>query len=47
MTGEGANTGEDIEGLGATDADFDFIASARQDIPRLVKEIRLLKEMIR
>ena len=35
--------GNDIEMLGATEADYDFIANARQDIPRLVQEIRGLK----
>jgi hypothetical protein len=43
MTGEGTERGEDIEMIGATQADFDFIANARQDIPRLIKEIRELK----
>ena len=28
---------------GATNADFDFIANARQDIPRLIQEVRRLK----
>jgi hypothetical protein len=46
MTGipEGENIwqekrGEDLEIIGATTADLDFIANARQDIPALVKEI--------
>ena len=44
MTGEeGKSRGVDIELLGATDADYDFIANARQDIPRLIQEIRELK----
>jgi hypothetical protein len=43
MTGEGTERGEDIEMIGATQADFDFVANARQDIPRLIKEIRELK----
>jgi hypothetical protein len=43
MTGEGEQRGEDIEMLGATEADFEFIANARQDIPKLVKEIREMK----
>ena len=43
MTGEGDNRGEDIQMLGATVHDYDFIASARQDIPRLVQEIRRLQ----
>lgn len=46
MTGEGERRGEDIEMLGATIADFDFIANARQDIPKLVKEIRELKRKL-
>lgn len=43
MTGEGAARGDDIELTGATPADFDFIAHARQDIPRLVAEVRALR----
>ena len=35
--------GEDIELSGASIADQDFIAHARQDIPRLVREIRRLR----
>ena len=34
--------GEDIYLDGATNADYDFIAHARQDIPRLIQEIRKL-----
>ena len=47
MTGEGKNRGEDIELLGATQADYDFIANARQDIPKLLDEIRRLKKLIK
>ena len=43
MTGEGNQRGDDIEMLGATEADYNFIANARQDIPRLVQEVRQLK----
>ncbi len=43
MTGPKNKRGEDIELLGATIADFDFIANARQDIPKLLKVIRELK----
>jgi hypothetical protein len=46
MTGEGINRGEDIEPLGATKYDIDFIANSKQDIPKLIKEIRELKEYI-
>jgi len=46
MTGEGEQRGDDIEMLGATEADFDFISNARQDIPRLVKEIREMREKL-
>jgi hypothetical protein len=42
MTGEEEQKGE-IEMIGATIADYDFIAHARQDIPRLINEIRELK----
>ncbi|MDP3156561.1 MAG: hypothetical protein Q8N23_28070 [Archangium sp.] len=44
MTGEGSNRGEDIELSGATVADYDFIACARQDISRLLAEIARLRE---
>jgi hypothetical protein len=36
--------GDDIYMTGATTADQDFIAHARQDIPRLLDEIARLKE---
>lgn len=38
--------GEDIELSGASNADQDFIASARQDVPRLVAEVRRLRRLI-
>ena len=37
--------GEDIYLTGATDADQDFIAHARQDIPRLIAEIERLRSI--
>lgn len=43
MTGCGKNRGNDIELSGATAADQDFIAQARQDIPRLLDEIARLR----
>jgi hypothetical protein len=43
MTGSGQNRGNDIELSGATAADQDFIAHARQDIPRLLDEIARLR----
>ncbi|KAA9034564.1 hypothetical protein FW778_22265 [Ginsengibacter hankyongi] len=43
MTGPENQRGEDIGLYGATIADYDFIANARQDIPRLLKAIRELK----
>lgn len=46
MTGEGASRGEDIELIGATVADQDFIAAARQDVQRLVAEVRALQEIL-
>lgn len=36
----------DIELMGATVADQDFIAAAREDVPRLIAEIRRLRSMI-
>ena len=38
--------GEDLEIHGATIADLDFIAHARQDIPALVEEIERLQKLI-
>lgn len=46
MTGEGENRGDDIELTGATVADQDFIAHARQDIPKLLDEIARLKTLL-
>jgi hypothetical protein len=45
MTGTKEARGEDIELTGATVADQDFIAHARQDIPQLLEEIQRLKKM--
>ncbi len=36
--------GDDIELSGATIADYDFIAAARQAVPRLIAEIRALRQ---
>jgi hypothetical protein len=38
---------EDIYLSGATIADYDFIAHARQDIPRLIAEMELLRSINR
>jgi hypothetical protein len=38
-----ATPGSDIELSGATAADQDFIAHARQDLPRLLGEVRRLR----
>lgn len=38
------NSQADIELLGATVADQDFIAGARQDVPRLLAELRRLRQ---
>lgn len=37
---------DDIELSGASHADHDFIASARQDVPRLVEEVRALRARV-
>jgi hypothetical protein len=44
--GQGKNRGDDIEIYGASTPDQDFIASARQDIPRLLEEIENLKRQL-
>ncbi|MFL6623839.1 MAG: hypothetical protein ACJ8NR_14730 [Sulfurifustis sp.] len=46
MTGSADARGNDIELSGATDADQEFIAHARQDIPRLVAEIKRLRSLL-
>lgn len=46
MTGTSEDRGEDIELIGATIADQDFIAAARQDVPMLVAEVRRLNELL-
>ena len=46
MTGSGSSRGDDIELSGATIADQDFIAHARQDIPRLVAEVKRLRNQL-
>lgn len=46
MTGTEGHRGEDIELIGATAADQDFIAAARQDLPRLIAEIRALWRLL-
>ena len=46
MIGEGESRGEDIELSGATKADQDFIAHARQDVPTLLAEIKRLKRIL-
>jgi len=38
---------DDIELIGATNADQDFIASARQDVPALIAEVKKLKAKLR
>lgn len=43
MTGVGNERGEDIEMFGATLADYEFISHAKQDIPKLIAEIKRLK----
>ena len=46
MTGGKLNRGSDIELIGASSEDQDFIAAARSDIPLLIKEIKYLKHFI-
>ena len=46
LTGPAGQRGEDIELTGATVADQDFIAAARQDVPRLIADIRALRRLL-
>ena len=46
MTGDENNRGDEIELIGGTIDDQEFIAHARQDIPRLINEIKRLKKLI-
>jgi hypothetical protein len=45
-TGTDSTRADDIEMSGASIADYDFIAHARQDLPRLVEAVRALKARI-
>jgi hypothetical protein len=47
MLGEGDQRGKDIEVAGIAMADQDFIAHARQDIPKLLNEIERLKRLLK
>ncbi|MDQ1816641.1 hypothetical protein RBA41_25395 [Massilia sp. CCM 9210] len=47
MTGPEEMRGQDIELAGASVADQDFLAGARQDIPALVNEVRRLRALLR
>ena len=44
-TGAVDDRGENIELTGATVSDQDFIAHARQDVPRLLAEVRRLRRL--
>lgn len=46
MTGAPGNRSEDIELSGASPDDQDFIAHARQDVPRLVEEVKRLRFLL-
>ena len=46
MTGPPNERGEDIELSGATADDQDFIAHARQDVPRLLEEVMRLRSLL-
>jgi len=44
--GDNNNRSDDIELTGATTEDQDFIANAKQDVPRLVSEILRLRSIL-
>ncbi|MHB9435342.1 MULTISPECIES: hypothetical protein [unclassified Mesorhizobium] len=46
QTDEGADRGDDIEMASATAEDQDFMAAARQDMPRLIAEVRRLGALL-
>ena len=46
MVGVGTERAEDMELTGATDADQDFIASARQDVVRPLDEVARLGNLL-
>jgi hypothetical protein len=46
MTGPQDSRGNDIELTGATKADQEFIAYARQDVPRLIAEVDRLRQLL-
>jgi hypothetical protein len=47
MTGTPPNDrGDDIELIGGTNYDQDFIANARQDIPKLIEEVKRLRKIL-
>ena len=46
MTCDKGSRGTDIELTGATAADQDFIAAARQDVPLLLADVRALRSML-
>jgi methanogenic corrinoid protein MtbC1 len=47
MTGLAETRGADIELLGASIADQEFIAHAKQDMPLLISEVRRLTALLR
>lgn len=46
MTGTEEKRGKDIELIGATSTEQDFIAASREDVPRLVEEIYRLRKLL-
>lgn len=46
MVGESDSGFDDIELIGSTNEDQDFIAHARQDVPKIIAEIRRLRAIL-
>lgn len=46
MTGPEGARGDDIDLLGVSVVDQDFIAAARQDVPLLIAEVRRLRALL-
>ncbi len=46
VTGPPGRTGDDLEIIGATMEDQDFVAHAREDVPRLLAEVERLRALL-
>ena len=47
ITGEGTDCRNDLEFAGISAADQDFIAACRQDVPKLIAEVKRLRNLLK